>query len=109
MLDDPEEIFRALNRYTHRHFEIILFHVFHKYEVALPPVSSANFIDAETGEYLTCLPAELREDYDAQLKSYIDTMASMASARAIDYNFINTETPYGVALDRYLQRRGRTV
>jgi uncharacterized protein (DUF58 family) len=109
MLDDPEAIFQALNRYTHRKFEIILFHVFHKYEVSLPPVASANFIDAETGEYLTCLPADVREDYDAQVKEFVETMGSMASARGIDYNFINTETPYGAALDRYLQRRGRML
>lgn len=109
MLDDPDEIFRALNMYTHRHFEVILFHLFHKYEVTLPPVANANFIDAENGEFLTCIPADIRDDYDARVKEFIDAMASKAAARAIDYNFINTETPYGVALDRYLQRRGRML
>src|SRR6266508_1280269 len=49
-LDEPEEIFRALNRYRHRHFEIILFHVLHQYEYELPPLDRVKFVDAETGE-----------------------------------------------------------
>jgi len=104
-LDDPDEIFKALNLYIHRRFEIILFHVFHQFEIDLPPVPSANFIDAETGELLTCLPADIKSSYDTKLGEYLEKMSSLSRARGIDYNFISTQTEYQSALQKYLMRR----
>ena len=105
MLDEPEAIFKALSMYTHRGFEIIIFHVFHRYEHRLPPLANANFIDAETSELLTCLPADIEQSYNAKIDDYIQTYRSLSRARGIDYNFINTETPYSAALEKYLLRR----
>lgn len=107
LLDEPEEIFKSLNLYVHRGFEILLFHLFHPFEYRLPPVESANFIDSETGELLTCLPADLEKSYNQQIEEYLQTIVSLARARGIDYNFINTETPYSVVLEKYLHRRSR--
>ncbi len=109
MLDDPEEIFKALSLYTHRHFEILIFHVFHKSEYQLPLVANANFVDLETGERMTCNPADLAEAYNAEIKGYIQTLSSMSRARGIDYNFINTDTPYSAVLEKYLLRRQSLV
>lgn len=104
-LDDHEELFKALNIYTHRGFEIILFHMMHEYEYHLPPIAHANFVDAETGEMLTCLPGDIRAEYEKELEGHIETLRGLSRARRIDYNFLSTETPYSVALQKYLLRR----
>ncbi len=105
LLDDPVEIFQALDMYRHRKFEIILFHVLHKYEVDLPPLDSVNFIDSETGETVTSRPADIARSYQKQLGAFINTMSASARARNIDYNFVNTATPYSDVLEKYLLRR----
>ncbi|GMV93366.1 MAG: hypothetical protein AMXMBFR82_31440 [Candidatus Hydrogenedentota bacterium] len=106
LLDEPEAIFQALDMYRHRKFEIILFHVLHRYEVDLPPLDSVNFIDAETGETISSRPNDIARSYKKELDAFIHTMSSSAQARNIDYNFINTTTPYHDVLQKYLLRRG---
>jgi hypothetical protein len=106
LLDEPEAIFKALDMYRHRKFEIILFHVLHRYEVDLPPIDSVNFIDAETGETVSSRPGDIARSYKQELDKFVNTMAASAMARNIDYNFINTTTPYHDVLQKYLLRRG---
>lgn len=107
MLDDPDAIFSALDLYRHRGFEILLFHVLHEYEIELPPLAAANFIDAEDGAQMTCLPADLREGYGQLIKEFVDKLAGLAKARGVDYNFVHTGTPYNTVIQKYLIRRGR--
>lgn len=105
LLDDPEEIFRALGLYTYRHFEVLIFHVMHKYEFDLPPMESVEFVDSESGEILTVNPHEVAKAYAAQMAQFTATMASCARARNIEYNFVNTDTPPSAVLRKYLLRR----
>jgi uncharacterized protein (DUF58 family) len=105
-LDEPEAVFRALDRYRHRHFEIILFHVLHQYEFELPPIDRVKFVDAETGETIASRPADIRESYAAEIQNFVRTLSASARARNINYNFITTETPYNEALRKYLLNRG---
>jgi uncharacterized protein (DUF58 family) len=104
-LDDPQDLFEALDMYRHRNFEVILFHVLHRYELDLPPLTSVNFIDAETQERLTSMPGDVRTAYQAQLNEFLKSMATIASTRRIDYQLMNTETPPLEALQRYFERR----
>jgi uncharacterized protein (DUF58 family) len=105
LLDDPESIFRALSLYTHRRFEIIVFHVLHKYEADLPPLESVDFIDSESSESVTTFPRDVAAAYRAQVRQFTDTMSALARARGIDYNLVNTEVPYSAVLEKYLLRR----
>ena len=104
-LDEPEEIFRALNRYRHRHFEIILFHVLHQYEHELPALDRVKFVDAETGDAIASRPSDIRKSYNEEMHRFVQTLSAYARARNIDYNFITTETPYSDVLRKYLLSR----
>lgn len=103
--DEPAEIFKALSLYTHRRFEIILFHVMHAEEHRLPDLAHARFLDLETKDVMTCAPGDIRSAYDAQVREFIEELRSKSQARRIDYNFVTTETPYDQVLRRYLLRR----
>ena len=105
LLDDPDGLFEALDMYRHRDFEIILFHVLHRYELELPSLPSVNFIDAESGERLTSIPADIRRSYGRQLQGFIDQVAEVAGSRKIDYELMSTDTAPYAALEQYLERR----
>lgn len=105
LLDEPGSVFRALDMFRHRRFEVVLFHVLHRYELTLPPLDSVNFVDAESGEVLTARPSDIAESYDSVLGEYLDRIASGARARGIDYNLVSTSTPHAVALQKYLLYR----
>jgi uncharacterized protein (DUF58 family) len=107
LLDDPEELFGVLDMYLHRNFEVVLFHVLHKHELELPSIASANFIDSESGEKLTSIPADIRQAYSNEMQQYIETMMAMAEARRIDYELMSTETPYPAGLQAYIEKRRR--
>ncbi len=105
LLDEPDELFEALDQYRHRNFEIILFHVLHRYELDLPPIASVNFIDAESRERLTSIPTDIRRSYQQQLQGFIDRVSTTCGARKIDYELMSTETHPYRALQNYLERR----
>ena len=107
LMDDPESLFSMLGMYLHRNFEVVLFHVLHKHELELPEMAAVNFIDSESGERLTSIPADIRQAYNRELQGYIESIQSMAEARKIDYELMSTEVPYPVALQGYIERRRR--
>lgn len=101
---DPDALFRALNPYRHRRFEVILFHVLHEQEVNLPEGSHLRMEDAETGETLTCDPADIRTAYAARLAAFQEGLRSRASARGMHYHFCHTGQPHQQVLYQYLSR-----
>lgn len=105
LLDDPDDLFGALDMYRHRNFEIVLFHLLHRYELELPPIASVNFIDAESGDRLASIPADIRRSYKEALNEFIDRVAATAGARKIGHELMSTaKAPYA-ALEHYLERR----
>lgn len=107
LLDEPDEIFSALNQYLHRGFEIVIFHLLHENEVTLPDLHNANFIDAETGAEITCKPRDVATSYGELLENFRSDIEARCRARNIGYTFLTTETPYQEALGRFLAHRGR--
>ena len=105
-LAGPLGWFSALSMFTHKQFEIILFHVLHDDELHLPEVDHARLVDLEGHRWLTVEPPVIREAYEREFGTYLEQMRRQARARRIDYNLITTSTPYNKALERYLAVRG---
>jgi len=101
-LDEPNEIYSALSMFTHKKFEVILFHVLHDHEMSLPQVDHARFIDLETRASLIAEPALLRPAYQQEMDRYLGLMRAHARARRIDYNLVTTSTHYNEVIERYL-------
>ena len=85
-LDDANEVFKALDRYRHRGFEVILFHVLHHHEYRLPKIANANFIDSTKRGWMTDRgkiyilygpPTEMQSDV------HLDTKGLAASGRGL--------------------------
>lgn len=101
-LDEPAEIFRALNLYRHRGFEVILFHIMHRFERRLPDLPSVNFIDLETAESMSAASDDIAESYEREIENFVRELKSGARARGMDYELVSTDQPYVESLRRYL-------
>jgi len=101
---DADVLFRALQPYRHRRFEVILFHVMHQQEVHLPEGTHLRLQDAETGEMLTCDPADIRQAYAARLAAFQADLRARTSARGMHYVFCHTGQSHQDVLFQYLTR-----
>jgi uncharacterized protein (DUF58 family) len=102
---DSDELFRSLGYFTSRRHEVLLFHVLHEHERELPPVGPSQFIDAETGESITCHPEELRERYTERVREFSERIERGAHGRRMDYLQVHTGQSFRAALGRYLKQR----
>lgn len=104
-LDEPIEVFNALNAFRHRGFDVILFQVLHEFEYELPAVDNALFVGVETGESMQSRPADIAEEYGRQIQAFVSELASRAAARRIEHHFLNTRVPFIQAIQRFLIKR----
>jgi hypothetical protein len=61
----------------------------------------------ETRERLSTVPWELAREYRARVANWRAAYRRTCAEHAIDYVEIRTDTPYDVALLRYLEKRRR--
>lgn len=104
-LDDPDRIFKSLNLFRHRKFDVILFQTLHRDELELPNLPNVSFVDAETRETITAEPADVRSEYRRRLDDFLARMRRCSVARRIDYNLVDTETQYYRVIEKYLVKR----
>ena len=107
LLDEREAVFKSLARCLHRGGEVIVFHVLHADELKLPDIDSGMFIDSETGERVRLSLSDIRPDYDARMRQFLDEWSTACKGHGIDYNLVSTADPYHKALERYLYRRAK--
>jgi len=107
LFDDQREVLRALSHFRHKKHEVLVFHVFDRFELEFPYRRLSDFIDMETGDRLQADPVYVREEYVRLLHEFIDAYKRDCAATAIDYIMANTSTPYDQLLFRYLSKRIR--
>jgi hypothetical protein len=61
----------------------------------------------ETGEEMTLQPAQLRQDYEAAMRSFNDRFRQGCREYNIDFVELDTTQPYDTALLSYLNKRKR--
>ena len=104
---EPEEIVRALHHFRHRRHEVIVFHVLDRAEIDFPFRDATAFRDLETGQSIQVDPAYARDEYVAQVRSFIESYRRACAEARIDYVSADTSTPYDFMLSRYVAKRGR--
>jgi len=105
LMEDMDDILRALSVFTHRGNDVIVFHVLHPHELDLPPAEETLFIDSETGEELRLDVTAARPLYEARFRRYLDAWTVGLRQRGIDYTRVRTDEPFLKALEGYLFRR----
>lgn len=105
LLEDRDEIIKALSVSLQRGGEVIIFHVLHEDELKLPKIDNGLFIDSETGAKARINVNDVRPQYEAKMKEFLDAWAKACQGRGIDYNLVSTANEYHQVLEKYLLRR----
>jgi uncharacterized protein (DUF58 family) len=105
LMDDPGKVIRGLKHFRHRQHEVVVFHVLDPYEVEFPFRQEAGFVDVETGRELMTQPWEVAQDYKRRFAAWSLAYQRACLENRIEYVRLTTDTPYDVALLRYLEKR----
>ncbi len=107
LLDEPDDILRALGLLERRGHDLIVIQVLDRGELELGLRGPSVVEDLETGERLTTDADEIREEYSAAMRAHVGRLHDGCSARGIDHELFVTDRPLGPALVAYLARRRR--
>jgi uncharacterized protein (DUF58 family) len=105
--ENPDRIMRALKHFRHREHEVVVFHLQDPREERFDYRDESIFVDMESGQRLNVQPWELREGYRRLMGERIEFYKKQCGANRITYQRILTDTPFDVALLRYLEKRAR--
>ena len=105
LIDDPDRTIRAIRLIRAHKHDVIVFHVQDRAETEFTFDGPTLFRDLETGEELEVDPASIRESYQQRVRELSDFYRQRLAEMGIDYQPIDTHTPYDSALSAYLQRR----
>jgi uncharacterized protein (DUF58 family) len=107
LYDDPESIVRAIKQFRHMGHEVIVFHLVDPIEIKFDFKGETIFEDLESGEKVQTRPWAIRERYQRRFLDYIDFIRMEMEDSQIDYELIDTEKSFDVALMAYLHKRGK--
>lgn len=109
MIDDPEKIMQGLMHFRHQKHEVILFHIQDRQETEFDYQRDTEFIDSETGEKIIVSPWQIKNDYLKSYKDNVRFLKDRCHESLIEYNAINTSTPFEDNLLQYLIKRAKMM
>lgn len=107
LLDQGDKIRRSLEMLRFRNNEILIFHVLDRSEIDFPFKNQVRFVDLESGEKILTDISSVKEGYMKSMKIFLNDMKDYCTRNRIDYNLLNTDDLFSLALKNYLVRRKR--
>jgi uncharacterized protein (DUF58 family) len=107
LLDEPQSVLRALKHFRHRQHEVVVFHILDPFEIEFPFRQESGFVDLESGREILTQPWEIAGRYREKFEAWTKGYERACLDNRIDYVRLSTQTPYDVALLRYLEKRKR--
>jgi uncharacterized protein (DUF58 family) len=107
LLDDPDEVLRALSHFRARKHEVLVFQILDPNELGFNYSRPLILKDLETGQELSIDPRALASTYRQAIKEFTHNFKCRCQESLIDYELITTDTPYDRALFKYLAKRQR--
>lgn len=105
LIDDPAETLRSLRLLrSHRH-DVIVFHVQDAAELEFTFEGPTLFRDMETGTQLEIDPGAVRGSYVREMEHLVAFYRKGLTEVGIDYQLVNTRSPFDQVLAAYLGRR----
>jgi uncharacterized protein (DUF58 family) len=105
LFDEPREVMRGLRHFRFKKHEVMLFHVFDRWEIEFPFKRLADFVDLETGERLHVDPRYIQGEYRRQISDFIAAYKRDCASAFIEYVQTDTSVPYDFMLSAYLAKR----
>ena len=105
---EPSLLMKRLEQLRSRSHEVLLFHIWDRYERDLPVDGHIRFYDLETNESLLTQSETIREAYQKEVNSWRDEIEQGCLKLAIDRIELTTDEPLDQALLDYLVRRSKS-
>ena len=105
---EPLELMKKLEQFRYRNHEVLLFHIWDRYERDLPIEGHVSFHDLETNERLTTQAEAIREPYQQAVNAWREEINRGCIKLAIDRVELTTDEPLDQALLDYLVRRAKS-
>jgi uncharacterized protein (DUF58 family) len=107
LLDEPARVIDGLKHFRFRGNDVLVLHVLDHAELTFPFDRPVTFRDLETEEEIVASPSEVREEYLAGIRGFVETYGRELRSVGIDYQLVDTSEPLDRALLSYLAVRGR--
>lgn len=107
LYDDQKEVLKGLRHFRYKKHEVIVFHIFDKWELDFPFRKLSDFIDMETNEQLQIDPKFIRQEYMEEVQTFIEQYRKDCGDSTVEYVQTDTSVPYDFMLLSYLGKRKR--
>ncbi|MCI0472121.1 MAG: DUF58 domain-containing protein [Ignavibacteria bacterium] len=107
LFDKQDEVLKSLRHFRYDKNEVIVFQVLDPIEISFLDGNPVKLIDAETREELYSQPSEIRNEYSKAMSDFIKKYRDECLKNNIDHVMLTTETPFDIALLKYLNKRQR--
>jgi len=107
LFDDIDSVISALKHFSYQKNEIIVFQILDPIERNFAFGRDAIFKDMESEEELTTQPYQIQKAYKLAMEEFIGKIKNECLNSKIDFNIIETSTPFDKALMSYIQKRRR--
>jgi len=109
LLDDPDQVCRALRHFTFKRHQVIVFHILDPAELEFPFTKLARFADPETGRHVLTDPHQVRSRYLKEMEAFLATYRRQCSDAGIEYILADTSQRYDQRLIQFIAARRKTV
>ncbi len=103
--DDVDSVITALKHFKYKKNEVIVFQILDPIEKNFAFEKDAIFVDKETKDELTTQPHQIQKAYQSAMKDFLEKLKSECLNSKIEYNQIETSTPFDKALFAYFKKR----
>ncbi|MBU0473468.1 MAG: DUF58 domain-containing protein [Bacteroidetes bacterium] len=105
--DNIDSILTALKHFKYKKNEVIVFQILDPIEKNFAFERDAIFVDIETKDELSTQPIQIQKAYQVAMNEFLDKLKSECLNNKIEYNQIDTKTPFDKALFSYFKKRTR--
>jgi len=105
--DSIDSVLLALKHFHYKKNEVIVFQILDPIEKSFAFGRDAIFIDKETRDEMTTQPHLIQKAYQESMREFINKLKSECLNNRIEYNLIDTTTPFDKALFSYFKKRAR--
>lgn len=105
LFSDTEDVLRGLQRLRFEGHNVIVFHTLDPYELKFPFKGTWQFDGLEGEDELITQPERIREDYLANLESYLEEVQAGCIGSGVDYTLVDTSCPLDGLLSEYVEER----
>lgn len=107
--DDINSVLTAIKHFRYKKNEVIIFQILDPVERSFAFGRDAVFKDLETSEEIVTQPFQIQKAYQQAMTEYIENLKEECLNSGIEYNLIDTSTPFDKALFSYFKKRRRLV